>query len=278
MNTKIIPSIITIAKVFFYAARRFDRERGFEAAAALAFYTIVSLFPLFLLLIVGSSLLIEEQAVKERMLTMVFEFVPKVSRHLIKNNLEQVLQARKEFSVVATLALVWTASSVFSGLVQNINRAWKHPHSLGVIKNRLLAVATAFILLTFLMFLYAIQHAINVIENWNWNLIPWVTVLVPSSRIITFAFIFLSLASLYKLVPTCKVRWRDAAVGALVSIASANLATEIYGYYLSVQLEQYNLVYGSLATVLGFMLWTYAMHVVILFGAHFSAQMKSKVK
>ena len=76
----------------------------------------------------------------------------------------------------------------------------------------------------------------------------------------------------------CRVRWRDAAVGALVSIGSANLATEIYGYYLSIQLEQYNLVYGSLATVLGFMLWTYAMHVTILFGAHVSAQMKSAVK
>jgi len=272
MDTKIVASIKYITIVIINAARRFDRERGFEAAAALAFYTIISLFPLFLLLIAGISLLIEGQSEKERMLTTLFEFIPKVSRSLIRNNLEQVLQARKEFSLVAILTLVWTASSVFSGLVQNLNLAWKCPHSLTVIKNRLLAIATVFVLFSFLVFLFAVQHAINVVENWDWVLSPWVAVLIPSSGFLAFAFGVLSLLSLYKLVPSCKVRWRDAAVGALVSIGTAHLATEIFGLYLAVQLEQYNLIYGSLATVLGFMLWTYAMHVIILFGAYFGAQ------
>lgn len=271
---KIKASIKAVADVVYCSARRFDSERGFEAAAALAFYSVVSLFPLLLLLIAGMSLIIEGQGLRDRMLATLFDVVPHISRNLIESNLEQVLQAREGFSIVAILTLIWTASSVFNGLVQNLNRAWMDHKSLTIIKNRLLAIATVFGLFTFLMLLLIIQHAVKAIEKWKWASSPMVAVLIPSSTFLAYAFGFLSILTLYKLVPACKVRWRDAAIGAVSSIVIANLVTTLYGFYLSAQLEQYNLIYGSLATVLGFMFWTYAMHVIVLFGAHLSAQIE----
>ena len=41
---------------------------------------------------------------------------------------------------------------------------------------------------------------------------------------------------------------------------------------MQIRVKQYNLVYGSLATLLGFMFWIYAVHMIVLFGAHLSAQ------
>ncbi|MBN1653299.1 MAG: YihY/virulence factor BrkB family protein [Deltaproteobacteria bacterium] len=264
--------LIRIRNITFNAARRFDHERGFEAAAALAFYSVASLFPLLLLLITGASLLIEEQDAKKRVLETLFEFTPNLSQQMIKKNIEQVLEHREGFSVAAVLTLIWTASGVFSGLVENINRAWIKNHFQTVLRNRLLAIATGFALFMLLLSLFITQHVISAVKSVQWASNSVVAILIPSSRLLTVVFGFISLLMLYKLVPSGAVRWREAAAGALVSSGAAELVTAIYGIYLSSRFQQYNLIYGSLATILGFMFWTYAIHVIVLFGAHVSAQ------
>jgi membrane protein len=148
---------IRIRNISFNAARCFDHERGFEAAAALAFYSVASLFPLLLLLIAGASLLIEEQDAKKRVLETLFEFTPNLSHQMIKKNIEQVLEHREGFSVAAVLTLIWTASGVFSGLVENINRAWTKNHSQTVLRNRLVAIATGFAL--FMLFIVLVYDS-----------------------------------------------------------------------------------------------------------------------
>jgi membrane protein len=117
-----------------------------------------------------------------------------------------------------------------------------------------------------------IQHAINAVKNVQWAFTSVVAILIPSSRLLTVVFGLTSLLMLYKLVPSGAVRWRDAAAAAVVSSGAAEIVTAIYGIYLSSRFQQYNLIYGSLATILGFMFWTYAIHVIVLFGAHVSAQ------
>jgi membrane protein len=262
----------TIRTVVVKAAIRFDDERGFEAAAALAFYSVVSLFPLLLLLIAGASLVIEGQEAKTRVLETLFEFVPTVSQQLISRNIEQVLEQREGFSLLAVAVLMWSASGVFSGLLRNVNRAWSGSQLRNIVRNRFFALLMVFGLFLLLVALFLVQHAVNVMEDMRWASNPAVALLIPSSRLLTYSFGFLALLVLYRMVPTRHVKWRHAAVGAIASASAAELATAVYGVYLSQRLEQYNLVYGSLATMLGFMFWTYAVHAIVLFGAHLSAQ------
>ncbi len=254
------------------AALRFDDERGFEAASALAFYSVASLFPLLVLLIASASLVIEGQEAKARVLDTLFEFVPTVSQQLISRNVDQLLEQREGFSVMAVLVLMWTASSMFAGLVRNINRAWAGADLRNVVKNRVFALLTGFGLFLLMVLLFISQHAISIVENMRWASNPLVTFLFPSSRFLIYLYGFLALLVLYRVVPTPPVKWRHAAVGAIASASAAEIATEIYGVYLSNRLEQYSLIYGSLATVLGFMFWTYAVHLSVLLGAHLSAQ------
>ena len=91
------------------------------------------------------------------------------------------------------------------------------------------------------------------------------------SSVVLRLFTFLALVGLYLWVPNTTVRWRDAFWGALVATLAGEIATKAFTWYLSSGFVQYELVYGSLATIVALMLWIYIGSLIILFGAHLSA-------
>lgn len=90
-----------IQTIIIRAITQFDRKRGFEAVASLAFYSVVSLFPMLLLTIAGARLWFEGQEAKQRLLQILFEFTPTLSQDLICRNIDQVLEQRKGSGLVA---------------------------------------------------------------------------------------------------------------------------------------------------------------------------------
>jgi membrane protein len=64
--------------------------------------------------------------------------------------------------------------------------------------------------------------------------------------------------------------WRYLWPGALVAAVGAELLKTGYAYYLA-YFANYNLVYGSLGAVIGFMFLVYLTATVFLFGAELSA-------
>ncbi len=76
-----------------------------------------------------------------------------------------------------------------------------------------------------------------------------------------FAFTFLYLA-----VPHCPVKLHHAALGAVVATSLFEVAKKIFGFYV-LHFPTYTLLYGALATIPIFLLWTYFCWVIFLIGA-----------
>ncbi len=76
-----------------------------------------------------------------------------------------------------------------------------------------------------------------------------------------FAFTFL-----YLVVPHCTVKFHHAALGAIVAMALFEIAKKLFGFYIS-HFPTYTLLYGALATIPIFLLWTYFCWVIFLIGA-----------
>ena len=77
--------------------------------------------------------------------------------------------------------------------------------------------------------------------------------------------------NLYRWAPHTKVKWSQAMWGAVVATLAWQLAASAFAWFVRSGLAQYQLIYGSLGTVVALMLWIYLCSWITLFGAHLSA-------
>ena len=94
---------------------------------------------------------------------------------------------------------------------------------------------------------------------------------IVSSILIPWLLAAVTFLGLYRWVPNAQVRWPAALWGALVAASAWEVAANAFTWFLGSGLVQYELVYGSLGTVVALMLWIYVGSLITLFGAHLSA-------
>jgi len=257
------------------AGRRFTDVRAAQATASIAYYAVFSLFPLLLVLIAGGSFVLESEQVQEQVLDFATEVFP-VAQPLIARNIQRVLELRGTVSIVALVGLLWSATGVLTVLAYNINRAWPQASPRNFVKSRLVALGM-FVGLVVLLALSSIAGTVlDVLARfhvplWGGRAMDGTPLWAVLSGVVLRLFAFLALVGLYRWVPNTTVRWREAFWGALVATLAGEIATKAFTWYLSSGFVQYELVYGSLATVVALMLWIYIGSLIVLFGAHLTA-------
>jgi YihY family inner membrane protein len=94
--------------------------------------------------------------------------------------------------------------------------------------------------------------------------------------IVTNLFFFLAMGGilmiLYKFVPTIKVKWHHVLLPGAVTAAILVIVNALLGWYIR-HLGYYNVVYGSLASVIVLLVWTYICANILIGGAAMSAAM-----
>jgi len=257
------------------AIQHFGRANTSEAAASVTFYAIFSLFPLLLALIVGGSFVLQSELVRQWVLDTVVETLP-VAEKLIEKNIQVVLGRRGTVGIIALIGLVWSATSVLTILGRNINRAWTDAETRNFVQDRLMALGMITGLALLLITSSVSNTVFNVLARFSipigggFSMVKtplWATMLSIVPRL----FVFFGLWGLYRWAPNTKVQWSEAFWGALIATPAAEIATDGFSWYLSSGIVQYELVYGSLGTVVALMLWIYIGVLTTLFGAHLSA-------
>lgn len=253
--------------------RRLARARASEAAATMAYYALLSLFPLLLVLVVAGSFVLESDRAFHLVVDTVGNVLPG-SRTLIEENVQRVIKLRGPVGLLGLITLIWSASSFFSLLSHNIEQAWVAVSPRSVVHRRLVALAMV-VGLALLMVLSLLANA--VLEGVRQGapaggegtsgLGIWTTL----SSAVPWLLTFLMFLSLYRWLPSPRVSWRGAAWGAGVATALWQLAGRGFVWYLESGLARYELVYGSIGAVVVLMLWIYVAGWVTLAGAHLSA-------
>ncbi len=98
---------------------------------------------------------------------------------------------------------------------------------------------------------------------------PWFPVIAIATRPLPLLFAVGALTALYRWVPHTVVSWRAAATGAAVASGSLALIHLGFRYYLDVA-ANLNVVYGSLAIVLFFLVSLFLFWLALLLGAEAS--------
>ena len=74
----------------------------------------------------------------------------------------------------------------------------------------------------------------------------------------------------YYFVPNAQVRFRDVWPGAIVTGLLWHVALEGFSFYLR-DMSRFNLIHGSIAAVIVFLVWVYTSAVILLYGVEFTA-------
>ena len=257
------------------AVQRFGEMRAAEAAASVAYWAFFSLFPLLLFLVAIGSFVLASEQVYGQVVNFAGQIFPG-SQDLIQQNIQQVLTLRGPVGLIGLVGLLWSASEAFDALSRHINRAWSTARPRAAWQYRLLGLgmigALAGLLVLSLLstavanLLTGLQiplgGSVSIYETALWKIL---------SSLVPAIFTFLMFLNLYRWAPHTKVKWSQAMWGALVATLAWQLAASAFAWFLRSGLAQYQLIYGSLGTVVALMLWIYLCSWITLFGAHLSA-------
>jgi len=257
------------------AYKAFLKHRGAFTSAAIAYYTLFSIFPLTLGLVSLGSLVLDSAEAQEAVLELVAAYSPAIV-DLVEETIQQVLQARGTFGFIAVLGFLWSSVGVFSALNRAINTAWEVERPRPAWKER--AIALGMVLsVVLLFFLSVFSTAFFEVRGRLPGILlgePAASAGLPSrlaAAIVPYVFTALLFWVLYRVLPRAKVAWSDVLPAALLASLVWEVAKHGFAFYVA-EFALYSLVYGSLAAVVVFLLWSYLSGMIILLGAEFSVQ------
>ncbi len=243
-------------------------------AAALAFYALLSIFPLILLLtsLIGRWLSTTEAPTAVFLLLQ--RVVPIVPEQL-EQNIRYVLALRGTINWVAGISLAWSSSSLFAAIITSVDRVWNQARGRTFWEHRLLALGL--VIAVVILFLVSLLASVLMVflPRLLVMLIPIRPEVIQSSwqygpPLFSLALDMLLYALLYRFLPARYPPWCAVWPGAVVAGIGWNGLKYGFGWYLA-RFARYGLVYGTLATLIAFLFWVYFSGVVLLVGAEFGA-------
>jgi len=261
------------------AVETFTVTRANQAAAGLAYYVIFSLFPLLLVLVSAGSYFLTTEEVYGKLSGLVQQSIPG-SYTWIDENLRQILETRGAVGTIGLITLVWAASGGFINLAYNINLAWLDAPRRNFFQGRLIALE----MIAGISGLFIL----SLILDWIIHLLPFLNITVATfsdlylwtwfSIIFSWLTILLLFFVLYSWIPTVNVKTKAALWGALTASLAWKLATILFSWYLRSGFGRYEMIYGSVGTIVAFLFLIYILATVTLFGAHLTAALDRKQK
>jgi membrane protein len=236
-------------------------------AAAIAYFSILSLFPLSLMSISIASLFFG--SMDQQYIIQKFEFVAPALGQLLGENINEIILARGPVSVLAFILLIWSASSIFYSLTNTLNGIWKHPRSRPMWKRRGLAIG--FVLIFVGPALFFASFASSMITSFRKALPD--QFLPIGDGISFFVAVLLDIALfmvLYIMLPHGASTWREIFPGAIGAGLLWELAKKAFLFLVSTFVSASNLVYGSMAAIIAFLAWAYLSGLTFQFGAFLS--------
>ena len=279
LDTKAVgrPTRSDWAYVIRRAWRGFVRHRGFDSAAALTFFSALSLFPSALVVVSAMAMFDSGNTVRD-LLAVVQELAQNDTVRALESPIEQLLTVPYPWlGLLIGLALaVWTLSAYAAAFGRAMNSAYQAEEGRPFLRMRLLMLGLAVVLgvlltaLTIILLITprvaaAVGRVIGFGEPWLsvWNFGKWPFL----AALVTF-----TVALLYHFTPTVRhERKRWLGVGALSALVVGGLATAGFVLYVT-SVSNYGRLYGWLGGALVLLAWLYIVNFSLMLGGEVDAE------
>lgn len=248
------------------------KDRATGLAAQQAYYYMLALFPLLILLIaIVPYLNIDPQ----KAINVVNKLLPSQSAELLRDNVVKLVSERNggllTFGIIGT---IWSASSGMNAFIKAMNIAFDVEETRSFIKARLVSIMlTLGLILAFVVALLlpvfgkvimdTIQSFIHIPEPFDivFTIVRWVVAIVVMAAV---------LAGLYRVAPNKHYPFKHVIPGAIFATVVWQLISLGFSFYVS-NFGNYSATYGSIGGVIVLMLWLFLTGLALVLGGEINA-------
>jgi membrane protein len=256
--------------------RSWSDDHASSMGAALAYYTMFSIAPLLLIVISVAGLFFGEQAARGEIMAQLQGLMGVEGARAVQALLASVNQPRA--GVLATLlgivALVIGATTVIGELQSSLDRIWRAPRpdtEGGVAKwlrSRLLSLGMILGIGFLLMVSLLASALLAAVQRWFGRYLDLGAFASAVDFALSFGFITVAFAMIYKLMPRVRVQWRDVGIGAVVTALLFTVGKMAIGLYIG--RSAVASTFGAAASLVAMVVWVYWSAQIFLLGAEFT--------
>jgi membrane protein len=255
-------------------------------AAAISYYVLFSLFPLLLFLLSLFGLFVKNPYLKHEVIETVIGMIPfsGTEENTVAAAIQRIAVASSEtLSVMSLLLMAWTASNMFGAIRHSINITFHLTKFRPAVRQKLFDIGMIFGLGFFFLlsigataFIESLRRLASTFTDLPrfpalnrmigeagvmWGFASYAVPMILSLAAFVFA---------YWIIPAKRIRFRMVLPGAVVAAVLFEGCKSVFVYYLE-NFAGYDLIFGSLAAVVGFLFWVYIGALILLFGAEIAS-------
>lgn len=245
--------------------------------AAIAFYTIFSIAPLFILVIALSGVFLSEEIITAQIQEYMTELAGEEIAGSLNEFLLQISYTTTGFwtTIIAGLTVAFGATTVIAQLKITLNRIWNvadiEMNSIwNFLLNRILSIGMIVLISLLLLASLLAEVIIGIISGFFIQTLPNLNLdifrIISELTTVGFAICFFTL--IFKILPDVNARWVDILVGGLVTTALFILGKYLIGLYFTA--SGVDAAYRAAGSLVIFVIWVYYNIQTILLGAVFT--------
>ncbi len=270
-----------VKDVLVAAFRQWNKQNATRLAGSLAFYSLLSIAPLMLVLVSVVGLVLGHSAAQREVVEQVTALVGPAAG----NAMAAFVKGSQDTShgILATVfglvTLLFSASGVVIELRSALNYIWEVPQpetsGFGVVtsfvKERLFSFAMVLAVGFLLIVSLVISTWIAAFAAFSASIVPGEEILLHIvNTVFSFIVITVLFAAVYKVMPDVRLEWRDVLLGGAVTSALFTLGKLLLGLYLG--RASYASMYGAAASIVVLIAWVYYSAQIFFLGAEFTRE------
>jgi membrane protein len=259
--------------------KEFSADNLTDWAAALTYYSVLSIFPALIALI--SIVGLVGDSATQPLLDNISAVAPGPAKEIFTNaieNLQKSQGAAGVLFIVGIAGAIWSASGYVAAFMRASNSIYDIEEGRPIWKTAPVRIGVTIVLLT-LVIVSAVAVAVtgglaqqvgNLIGVGDtavtvWDIAKWPVLLL----IVSFMFAFL-----YWAAPNVKhPKFRWVSPGGLVAVLVWVVASAAFAFYVA-NFGSYNKTYGALGGVISFLVWLWISNIAVLLGAELNAELE----
>lgn len=257
--------------------KAWDRSNPFRLSAVVAYYAVLSL-PALLVIIVNVVGAVWGQEIVEGRLTSEFSSaIGKDAADAIQKMIADTQNEKQNLisTIIGIATLLFGATGLFYQLQISLNEIWKverNPNAKWymVVLDRARSFAFILVIGFLLLVSFVLTAAVSALRDFIKESFPDVLVFVVYllDVFVSLGIITVLFTLMFMFLPDAKIRWKTAWLGAFITAVLFVIGKFLMGYYFG----QANpgSTYGAAGTVVLILLWVSYSCLILFFGAQFT--------
>ena len=251
---------------------RFIEDDLLSMSAQITYFFLLAFFPFLLFLI---NLLSFTSLSSELLITNFNTFLPQDTAILVKNTLEQTVEAKsKTLLIVGMLGSLWAASRGIAAIIRALNNSYDVKETRNFFKLTFISLITTLGVSVMIIFAFVMIVFGKIIGSYVFGLIGATTIFDIIWSFLRYAIpltiMLITFSLIYTYVPNIKLRFKNVIIGTIFATVGWITTSLLFSFYVNT-FANYEKVYGSLGGIIALIIWLNLSALIILVGGELNA-------